>query len=554
MAVDRDAALKKAEKFLRQGKLAGAIDEYVRLVEDQPRDWNSLNALGDLYVRAGEIDNAIQQFSRVADHLHAEGFFSRAAALYKKSLKLNSTHAHTLLQLADIAVRQGLLADAKAYLRQLADERRRQGDERGAAECIIRLGSLEEADTESQIAAARAAQQVGDFQQAAALLQRTADDLEKQGRRSEALDILLEAAATDPGDIEVRSRLARECIRTGQLERARPFLTPEAAGDNTSLLLALARLDFASNDDQRARASLTRLLTIEPARHGDVLDVALSLAREGRVDSATSCMDLLTDAALIEGDWNRAIRVLATYVRAAPHIPTLVKLVELCVDAGLDAPLREAQAQLADAYLDAGMAAEARFVSQDLLDHTPGSKAHVQRLQRAQEMSGVNTPVMAEQPRVRDDVPAAEDATDVLEIDLSEALVQIREDAGDPYERAMECLQAGRSNDAILELQAAAQIPATRVKAAEELGRLFIERGEFAAAIEWLERAADAPAASPDEGFAVLYDLAGALERVGETARALAIFIDLNADAGEYRDVRARIDALARAQAGSRGR
>ena len=53
MALDRDNTLKKAEKLLRQGRLDGAIAEYVKLVEDQPRDWNTANMLGDLYARAG---------------------------------------------------------------------------------------------------------------------------------------------------------------------------------------------------------------------------------------------------------------------------------------------------------------------------------------------------------------------------------------------------------------------------------------------------------------------------------------------------------------------
>ena len=51
-------------------------------------------------------------------------------------------------------MRQGLLADAKTYLRQLAHQRRDRGDERGAAEILVRLGSIEDADTESKMAAA----------------------------------------------------------------------------------------------------------------------------------------------------------------------------------------------------------------------------------------------------------------------------------------------------------------------------------------------------------------------------------------------------------------
>jgi Flp pilus assembly protein TadD len=66
MSIDREATLKKAEKLLRQGKLSGAIDEYVRLVADQPRDWNTINTLGDRYLRLGDSDRALSIFQELA--------------------------------------------------------------------------------------------------------------------------------------------------------------------------------------------------------------------------------------------------------------------------------------------------------------------------------------------------------------------------------------------------------------------------------------------------------------------------------------------------------
>ena len=149
MPIDREAALKKAEKLLRQGRLDGAIEEYARLVADQPQDWNAINALGDLYVRAGDSDRAVAQFTRVADYLFAEGFLPKAAALYKKALKVQGHHEHTLLRLGEIAARQGLLADARTYWGQLAERRRQRGDEAGAAECLGRIRALEEEQDEA---------------------------------------------------------------------------------------------------------------------------------------------------------------------------------------------------------------------------------------------------------------------------------------------------------------------------------------------------------------------------------------------------------------------
>jgi len=98
VAIDRPLALRNAEKLLRQGKLDAAIAEYLRVVEDQPQDWNTANVLGDLYMRSGQSDKAVEQFVRIADSLSHEGFRSKAAAVYKKIIKIRPDDDHAWLQ------------------------------------------------------------------------------------------------------------------------------------------------------------------------------------------------------------------------------------------------------------------------------------------------------------------------------------------------------------------------------------------------------------------------------------------------------------------------
>jgi pilus assembly protein FimV len=131
LALDREDTLKKAEKLLRQGRLDAAIAEYVRVVEDQLRDWNTANTLGDLYVRAKQPDKAVAQYARIAEHFFSDGFYPKAAALYKKILKISPNHEQSQLQLADLSAKQGLLADAKSYYQIVAARRRAAGDVRG---------------------------------------------------------------------------------------------------------------------------------------------------------------------------------------------------------------------------------------------------------------------------------------------------------------------------------------------------------------------------------------------------------------------------------------
>ena len=110
MALDRAAKLRNAEKLLRQGKPDAAITEYLLIVADQPRDWNTANILGDLYVRSGQIDKAVDQFTRVADGLNQDGFLPKAIALYKKVLKIKPDHEHALLEAGTIAAATQALA------------------------------------------------------------------------------------------------------------------------------------------------------------------------------------------------------------------------------------------------------------------------------------------------------------------------------------------------------------------------------------------------------------------------------------------------------------
>ena len=104
-------------------------------------------------------------------------------------------------------------------------------------------------------------------------------------------------------------------------------------------------------------------------------------------------------------------------------------------------------------------------------------------------------------------------------------------------------------DDAIKALEQAARSPRQRFDAASTLGRLYLARKEHVRAIEWLERAAEAPAPTPDAGRALLYDLAQTLETVGEQSRALAVFVELESESGGYRDVAGQIERLSKVQA-----
>ena len=90
---------------------------------------------------------------------------------------------------------------------------------------------------------------------------------------------------------------------------------------------------------------------------------------------------------------------------------------DVYIDAGFDNRLTAVQARLADAYLNAGQAAEARLIAEDLLAREPRVESHVQRLRQALTALGVENPddVIARQ---LDSSPLFDDELNLGESDL----------------------------------------------------------------------------------------------------------------------------------------
>ena len=724
MAAKREEAARKVEKLLRQGKLDGAIEEYAKVIQAKPKDWATMNALGDLYVRNKQTDQAVTQYSRVADHFFHEGFYSKAAALYKKILKVKPSEDQARLQLAEISVKQGLLVDAKKYWLDLQRQRRKRGDLRGADEITIKLGELDTNDLDARWAGIRAMMNAGDPVAAIGQLSELATDLGEQGRAKDALTALREVVELDPTNLENRAKLVRACLANGDITGAQEYLTQDVVGDDPALMLALVEVELRGGRHEPAREVLERILTLTPDARDQVTALGWALS-ETDVDAGFVCLDQVVKVTTAAADWDGAAALLQEFVARAPnHVPALVKLVEVCVDAGLEAPMYGAQGQLADAYLAQGLAAEARVIAEDLVTREPWERAHIDRLRQALVALGepdpdafiaerLSAPVTSHEEfttsqgeaahevvsvassRLEPDAPA-EPVTPVIpviidqggipvqfepdapaeaviidqdpgvppayvpepgvagtrathvgeppvgrgsinetsgdvydltaalekaapvsgpvpgpvsgeeEVDLTSVLGEMSpaesvpelvaadpepvpvpetqsapaptpqpvhapapldavfdlfreqvatgdldEDvAGEQFQLGLTYRQMGMLDDAITALEVAVRSPQFQFEAGLLLGRMCQEQGVSDKAVSWLELASRVPAPTVEDSRALMYELGEVLEAVGETARALATFRELQADAGAYRDVGKRVDRLSRVQTG----
>ena len=262
MAIDRDDALRKAEKLLRQGRLDGAIAEYEHVVEAYPDDIATASALGDLYGRAGKAPQAVAQFMRLGDHFLKDGVHAKAAATYRKVLKLDPGHESALLQLVEACAQQGQLGDAKTHLQAAVEKRKARGDQDGADTLAIRLAELDPNDFEARLQAAKIRVRTGKV--VTADLMSLAQELDTRKRTNEAEELLEEVVKRDPGATEVSLRLAKAALARDEVARAKRFLPDTRGSKDPELLLTSGKILLKLDNLDAARDNLVRFLAAAP--------------------------------------------------------------------------------------------------------------------------------------------------------------------------------------------------------------------------------------------------------------------------------------------------
>jgi tetratricopeptide (TPR) repeat protein len=394
VAIDREETLRKAEKLLRQGRLDAAIAEYARVAETHPGDLATVNKLGELYQRAGQTADAITCYGRVADHWLLEGLHAKATSHYKKILKLNPNDESAMLQIVESTAQQGLLPEAKTYLRAALDRRLARGDERGADELMLRLADLDPNDFEAWLAGLRIRVRDNPEADLAPVLRDAIAKLDAKGRSDEADALTLSVIELDPDDVQARVRAARAAMRRGDHAAARAVLQDPESSDSYDVALIAAELALAEGENAVSRRTwFERLLALDKVRAAsDLVAFGDRLVAED-VDASYACIEVLADHHAVASEFREATDLVSRFLTASPkHLPALLRLVELCVDGDFDAELTDAQGRLADVYLEVGQYFQARVIGEDLLSRDPRSAVQRDRLHRALVAQGESDP------------------------------------------------------------------------------------------------------------------------------------------------------------------
>ncbi len=395
MAVQRDKVIASAEKLVAKGKIEPAIKEYERLLEDNPKDVNTLNRIGDLWVRINRNDEAVKVFAKIADHYGKDGFFLKAIAIYKKINKLDPSKLDIYARLADLYAKQGLAMEAKSQYQVLADYYLKHGEPGNALQIYKKISELDPNSINVHVKLADLHSQVNNTAEALKEYDRVGRMLLKRGMLDEAVQVFRKAMKIDSRNTDLVDSLVTALLEAKDFENAKQIVDAalEANRDSPKLLAMLGRIQLGRGDAAGARATLERAISADPNEPAVRETLAELYLKQNDADRALGMIAPLADRALGRGERHAAIEMLNRILRVdSGHTPTLERLVAVYSRLNEETNILASMNSLAEAHIARGTFEDAAKTLEKLIQREPQNAQHRTKLQFVRsQMGGVDT-------------------------------------------------------------------------------------------------------------------------------------------------------------------
>jgi len=425
MSLNKSKALRTAEKYVLQGKIPAAIDEYRKVVSADPGDLTTINTLGDLYVRAGRIQDAISNFSRIADSYREGGFTLKAIAMLKKISKLDPTNVETAMKLANLYSQQGLLVEARQQYLQVADAYARAGQTRKALEAYQKIADLDPSNTSVRMKLAEIYSRESMTEQAHDAFIMAGAEFLRKGDSEQALNANLKAIVINPDSRQALTAIATIYTQQGQTNRAINLLCEafERNPGDVELLTILGRTYLSAGMMDDAERTFLSLVELDKNRYHYLLEVGRRFLQIGDLDRAAEQIDGCLEVLITKREEDKAIDFLRRVLdKEMNHIGALRRLAQIFLRIREDHNLVATLNSLVEAAMRKGDDQEAIAALKELARLEPDEPLHLQRLYNlgVQDIAEADSPDVVRATGPLDFQSAAFDDTFVIR-QISEA-------------------------------------------------------------------------------------------------------------------------------------
>jgi tetratricopeptide (TPR) repeat protein len=394
MSFDKNKAMRNAERFLSQGKIRAAINEYQRVVENDPKDFSTLNILGDLYAKNHDKQEAVGCFTMVAEHYNTQGFSHKAIAVYNKISRIEPGSIEVSAKLAELYQSKGSVAEARVHYTALAEHYQKRGQKIEALTIWKQIAELDPNNTEIYLKIAETCWQDEQFEDAAQAFTEAGLRFIKQDKFESALTAFLRSLEIKKSDLRALKGLVKAQIGLRCADEAAAKLE-EALREqphNRDILYLLVDCYLDMDNPPQAERAIIKLVEQEPANYPKFLELVKIHLKKGDLDAATRILSMSSEHLLVGGqsdeflEWTKEI-----LARNPEQINALRLLVRYYGWLGDEAALKQSLERLAEAArLNAAFEDEHYALSQ-LVMFAPQDVGHTTRLQELNAAYGFET-------------------------------------------------------------------------------------------------------------------------------------------------------------------
>jgi len=254
MAIDKNAVIKEAQKFSAKGQFDKAIAEWKKLVKVSPNDANIFNTIGDLCLKKDAKADAVDAYKRAADILAADGFTSKAIALYKKVLNIDPKKIEAHLALADLNAEKGLTGNALESYKLVADHYKQRQEMAKALGIYQKMADLNPSNSAFRLKLADMYAKEGMKNEAVKAYLEVADVHMSKEAFQDARQIFEKVLALDPNSKQVYHKAGIIYYKEGKYVEACKALKPAFEGDPSNKELVDMYLDALAKAGRDAEA------------------------------------------------------------------------------------------------------------------------------------------------------------------------------------------------------------------------------------------------------------------------------------------------------------
>ncbi|MGD8440707.1 MAG: tetratricopeptide repeat protein [Holophagae bacterium] len=544
MAIKRDKILKTAEKLVQKGKLEPAIREFEKLLQLAPDDTNTVNRLGDLYGRVGEVDKAVALYERVAEKFADQGFLPKAIAIYKKINRLVPQRLDIFERLGELYAEQGLKVEAKNQFQMLVEHYVKNDDIEGAIRVSQRLSDIDPRDLSVIVKFADLLLEQGASEPAMEAYGDLGEKLLARGQLDEAERLYRRLLEREIPHGEIMLPICGRLLDAGRVTSAQELLTAglEVAPESTGLQTLQVRTSMALGDTERAVELAREVLEKDPENTDVRSLVGNVLISEGDQQEAAEMMIPAAEALLEKADYSRAQQMLRELVKTAPGDERILRLaVRAFRPSGDQEMITTLTASLAEVCFETGQEDQARRLFMELVATDPTNEQYRKRLAQLDGATITDDEPDAgvmELGEIDDGVPPdisfpSDDEVEIIDMD-DEAPAP--DAAFDPSERISEAavfIKYGLNEKAVAHLEDVIGRVPDHVEARETLARLYVTIGQRADAARTIEPVvAHHRAAGRDDEASRLTEEYGLAPGIEDEDSAV-IIVDLDDEAGD---------------------